>query len=92
MTEKTSVGVRLPKEYLDEIDQISKVTGRSRSQIMVEAVEVYLGKTPSEDVISDLEFVKERVELLEGIVEFLADTPLNQLEQEAKKRRVKSNT
>jgi metal-responsive CopG/Arc/MetJ family transcriptional regulator len=92
MTEKTSVGVRLPKEYLDEIDQISKVTGRSRSQIMVEAVEVYLGKTPSEDVVSDLEFVKERVGLLEDIVEFLADTPLNQLEQEAKKRRVKSNT
>lgn len=86
------MGVRLPKEYLDEIDQISKVTGRSRSQIMVEAVEVYLGKTPSEDVVSDLEFVKERVGLLEDIVEFLADTPLNQLEQEAKKRRVKSNT
>lgn len=79
MTEKTSVGVRLPQAYLDEIDHIVEVTGRTRSQVMVEAVEVYLGKTPSQGVQTELENVKKRVEILERAVEFLADAPLSQL-------------
>ena len=83
MTEKTSVGVRLPQEYLDEIDRIVEATGRSRSQVMVEAIEVYLGKTPTKNIRSDLEAIKKRVDVLERAVEFLADVPLNQLEQEA---------
>lgn len=84
MTEKTSVGVRLPQAYLDEIDHIVEVTGRSRSQVMVEAVEVYLGKTPSEGVRTELENIKKRVEVLEKAVEFLADAPLSQLKPKAK--------
>lgn len=82
MTEKTSVGVRLPLDYLKEIDEIAEATGRSRSQIMVEAVEVYLGKTPSDGVKSDLEAIQERVSLLERAVEFLAGSSLSQIEKE----------
>lgn len=84
MTEKTSVGVRLPLEYLEEIDGIAETTGRSRSQIMVEAVEIYLGKTPSDGVKSDLENLRERINVLEKAVEFLAGAPLSQLEKEAR--------
>lgn len=82
MTEKTSVGVRLPSEYLKEIDEIAETTGRSRSQIMIEAVELYLGKTPLDGVKSDLGAIRKRVELLERAVEFLSGSPLHQLEKE----------
>ena len=82
MTEKTSVGVRLPSEYLKEIDEISETTGRSRSQIMVEAVELYLGKTPLDSVKSDLGAIRKRVELLERAIEFLSGSSLHQLEKE----------
>jgi metal-responsive CopG/Arc/MetJ family transcriptional regulator len=83
MAEKTSVGVRLPQEYLDEIDKIVEATGRSRSQVMVEAIEIYLGKAPTKNIRSDMEAIKKRVDVLERAVEFLADTPLTQLEEKA---------
>jgi predicted DNA-binding protein len=65
MNSKASVGVRLPQEYLDDIDKICKATGKSRSQIMVEAVEVFLKKTPPSTVMSTLEEIKHRLEVLE---------------------------
>ena len=65
MPEKTTVGFRLPVDYLEEIDAICKATGRIRSQVLLEAVEAYLGKTSSEDVKSSMEALQKRIEALE---------------------------
>ena len=65
MAEKTTVGVRLAQEHLDEIDAICKTTGKSRSQVLVDAVEMYLGKVSNDGIKSELEDVKHRLTVLE---------------------------
>jgi metal-responsive CopG/Arc/MetJ family transcriptional regulator len=65
MKEKIAVGVRLPQEYLDEIDAICQTTGKSRSQVLLDAVEMYLGKVSSDGVKSELENVKHRLTVVE---------------------------
>ena len=65
MAEKITVGVRLPQEYLDEIDSISQTTGKSRSQVLLDAVEIYLGKVSNSGIRSELESVKHRLTAVE---------------------------
>lgn len=40
--ESTVVSIRLPKDMLKEIDEVSKATGRSRNEIMTIALEFAL--------------------------------------------------
>ncbi len=65
MAQKTAVGVRLPQEYLDEIDQICEVTGKNRTEVLLEAVAIYLNKTPADGVQSTIEQLERRLELVE---------------------------
>jgi metal-responsive CopG/Arc/MetJ family transcriptional regulator len=65
MKEKIAVGVRVPQEYLDEIDAICQTTGKSRSQVLLDAVEMYLGKVSNDGVKSELENVKHRLTVVE---------------------------
>lgn len=63
--EKTTVGVRVPNEYLREIDAIAKKLNRTRSQVLLEAVELYLGETSSTKIRNELEYLKVRLEAVE---------------------------
>ncbi|MEP0755856.1 ribbon-helix-helix domain-containing protein [Trichocoleus sp. Lan] len=63
--EKTTVGVRLPNNYLKEIDAIANKLNRTRSQVLFEAVELYLGKTLSSKIDNELEHLKIRLEAVE---------------------------
>ncbi len=64
-TEKVVVAVRLPGDYAEQIDAICQSTGRTRSDVMIEAVELYLGKSPAPKVLSDIELLQERMNELE---------------------------
>ena len=63
MAKDPMVGARMPQEYIDEIDAICQATGRSRSQIILEAVKGYLGKE-SGGVESELATLRREVEAL----------------------------
>jgi metal-responsive CopG/Arc/MetJ family transcriptional regulator len=65
MKEKIAVGVRIPQEHLQEIDAICQTTGKSRSQVLLDAVEMYLGKVSNDCVRSELEDVKHRLTVVE---------------------------
>ena len=65
MAENPMIGCRVSPEYLAEIDTICQSTGRTRSQVLLEAIEVYLGKTSSVGVNSELEVLKKRLETVE---------------------------
>ncbi len=65
MAEKITVGVRLSQEHLEEMDAICKTTGKSRSQVLLDAVEMYLGKVSNDGIQSELEDVKRRLTVLE---------------------------
>lgn len=63
--EKTTVGVRVPNEYLREIDAIANQLNRTRSQVLLEAVELYLGKTSSTQIRNELDYLKVRLKAVE---------------------------
>lgn len=65
MAENPMIGCRVSPEYLTEIDTICQSTGRTRSQVLMEAIEVYLGKISSAGVNSELEALKKRLETVE---------------------------
>ncbi|HEY9601435.1 MAG TPA: hypothetical protein V6C85_07495 [Allocoleopsis sp.] len=65
MAENPMIGCRVSPEYLVEIDAICQSTGRTRSQVLLEAIEVYLGKTSSIGINSELEVLKKRLETVE---------------------------
>ncbi len=65
MAQRTTVGVRLPQEYIEEIDAICSAAGKNRTEVLTEAVAAYLGKTPPEGVRSTLEQLQQRMESLE---------------------------
>jgi predicted DNA-binding protein len=65
MAENPMIGCRVSPEYLVEIDAICQSTGRTRSQVLLEAIEVYLGKTSSIGINSELEVLKKRLGTVE---------------------------
>jgi predicted transcriptional regulator len=65
MAENPMIGCRVSPEYLAEIDAICQSTGRARSQVLLEAIELYLEKTSSSGVNSELEALKKRLETVE---------------------------
>ncbi len=65
MSEKTVISVRFPSDYAEEIDRICEATGKTRSDVVIEAVESYLNKAPAPRVLSELEILKEKVEAIE---------------------------
>ncbi len=64
MPKDPMVGARIPEDYINELDAICEATGRSRSQIILEAIEVYLGKESDDTVESQLAALKQEVEAL----------------------------
>jgi metal-responsive CopG/Arc/MetJ family transcriptional regulator len=64
MPKDPMVGARIPQDYINELDAICEATGRSRSQIILEAVEAYLGKELGGNVQSELAALRQDVETL----------------------------
>jgi predicted transcriptional regulator len=64
MPKDPMVGARVPQDYINEIDAICEATGRSRSQVILEAIEVYLGKESGDTVESQLAALQQEVEAL----------------------------
>ena len=64
MPKDPMIGARIPQDYINELDAICEATGRSRSQVILEAIEVYLGKESGNTVESELAALKQEVEAL----------------------------
>ena len=64
MPKDPMIGARIPQDYINELDAICEATGRSRSQVILEAIEVYLGKESDDTVESELAALKQEVEAL----------------------------
>ena len=64
MPKDPMIGARIPQNYINELDAICEATGRSRSQVILEAIEVYLGKESDDTVESELAALKREVEAL----------------------------
>lgn len=54
---KVSVGVRIPQEWLNQLDALETVTQKSRTTLLLEAIGSYLGE--------DVETVCDRIQTLE---------------------------
>lgn len=58
MAESPTVGVRIPSEWLEEINALCEQTGKTKTQIMLEALAQYLGKTTVSGIGAELEEVR----------------------------------
>jgi predicted transcriptional regulator len=72
MAESPTVGVRIPSEWLEEINALCEQTGKTKTQIMLEALAQYLGKNTVVGINADLEAIRtllqnhdQRLEVIE---------------------------
>ena len=56
------VGLRMDQEDLERIDQIAKVSGRTRSDVMLEAILNYWNIRQYETVMSDIHTLRTEME------------------------------
>lgn len=66
MVSNQMLTVRIPEEDLEKLDQLAAVRGRSRSQLVQEALAELISKNQNP---RDLEFVRLRKRLIPAIVE-----------------------
>ncbi|MFB2836494.1 MULTISPECIES: ribbon-helix-helix protein, CopG family [Floridanema] len=59
---KPMVGLRMEQEDLERIDQIAKVSGRTRSDVMLEAILNYWNIRQYETVMSDIHTLRTEME------------------------------
>jgi len=57
------VGLRMEQEDLERIDQIAKVSGRTRSDVMLEAILNYWNIRQYETVMSDIHTLRTEMEV-----------------------------
>ncbi|HAZ46501.1 MAG TPA: hypothetical protein DDW76_01870 [Cyanobacteria bacterium UBA11369] len=58
MAESPTIGVRIPPEWLEEINELCKQTGKNKTQIILEALAQYLGKNTVTGINADLETIR----------------------------------
>lgn len=80
MAESPTVGVRIPPEWLEEINALCEHTGKTKTQIMLEALAQYLGKNTLVGINADLEAIRtllqnhdRRLELIEKKLNMVKD-------------------
>lgn len=59
---KPTVGLRIDQEYLDRIDEIAKATGKTRSEVMLEAILNYWNLDKYQAVMSDIHKMRADME------------------------------
>ena len=62
MAESPTVGVRIPSEWLEEINALCEQTGKTKTQIMLEALALYLGKNTVVGINADLGEIRTLLE------------------------------
>jgi len=62
MAESPTVGVRIPSEWLEEINALCEQTGKTKTQIMLEALAQYLGKNTVIGINADLGEIRTLLE------------------------------
>jgi predicted transcriptional regulator len=62
MAESPTVGVRIPSEWLEEINALCEQTGKTKTQIMLEALAQYLGKNTVVGINADLGEIRTLLE------------------------------
>ncbi len=62
MPESPTVGVRIPSEWLEEINALCEQTGKTKTQIMLEALAQYLGKNTVVGINADLGEIRTLLE------------------------------
>jgi len=65
MAESPTVGVRIPPEWLEEINALCEQTGKTKTQVVLEALGHFLGKTTVSSINAELEAIQGRLEALE---------------------------
>lgn len=65
MAESPTVGVRIPSEWLEEINALCDQTGKTKTQVVLEALGHFLGKSTVSELDSKLGAIHERLEALE---------------------------
>lgn len=65
MGESPTVGVRIPSEWLHEINALCEETGKTKTQVVLEALGQFLGKTTVSSINAELEAIQGRLEALE---------------------------
>lgn len=58
MAESPIVGVRIPPEWLEEINELCKQTGKTKTQVILEALAQYLGKNTVVGINGDIETIR----------------------------------
>ena len=71
MAESPTIGVRIPSEWLEEINALCERTGKTKTQILLEALAQYLGKTTVAGVNSELEAIRDQLQNHEQRLEIL---------------------
>ncbi|MFB2976458.1 ribbon-helix-helix protein, CopG family [Microseira sp. BLCC-F43] len=58
MAESPTIGVRIPPEWLEEINALCKQTGKTKTQVILEALAQYLGKNTVVGINADIETIR----------------------------------
>lgn len=61
MAESPTIGVRIPPEWLEEINALCKQTGKTKTQVILEALAQYLGKNTVVGINADLETIRNEL-------------------------------
>jgi predicted transcriptional regulator len=65
MAESPLASARIPAEWMSQLDAIAAQTGKSRTDLVREAIAMYLGVVSPNEVHSDLKRLERRMEALE---------------------------
>jgi hypothetical protein len=71
MAESPTVGVRIPPEWLEEINALCEQTGQTKTQIVLEALGHYLGKTTVSGINTKLETLSNLLRTYQNRLEAL---------------------
>ena len=62
---KVSVGVRIPQDWLNQLDALETVTQKSRTTLLLEAIGSYLGEDVETVCDAPSERLRQRIQTLE---------------------------
>lgn len=73
MAESPLASARIPPEWMSQLDAIAAQTGKSRTDLVREAIAMYLGVVSPDEVQSDLKRLERRLEDLEKKLQAWSD-------------------
>jgi Arc/MetJ-type ribon-helix-helix transcriptional regulator len=68
MPPQPHIGCRIPPDWMEELKEICKATGQSESEVLREALALYLKKSKAVTVRSRLDALEQRMSKLTALV------------------------